>query len=74
MEFMFHSGSTLNPSSMTTPVGLPNEGNHVTFLTMGSSHTNKSLIFSLEKVERKEKDRRGKEVNVIRHNLVVKYV
>jgi hypothetical protein len=41
---------------------------------MGSSHTNKSLIFSLEKVERKEKDRRGKEVNVIRHNLVVKYV
>lgn len=31
-------------------------------------------MFSLEKAERKEKDRRGKEVNVIRNNLIVQYV
>lgn len=59
---------------MTTLVDTSNSENHVTFLSMGSSHTNKSLIFSLEKVERKEKDRRDKDVMVIRHNLVVKYV
>lgn len=41
---------------------------------MGSSHASKSLIFCLEKVERKEKDRRGKEVTVVKNNMVVKYV
>ena len=43
-------------------------------MSFGSSKSTKTLIFSLEKEERKEKDSKGKDVVKVRSNMVVKYM
>ena len=60
---------------MTTQVSSLLSENNITFLTFGQTPANKTLIFSLEKVEKiMGKDSKGKDIIKVDSNLVIKYI